>query len=83
MVSEDEIILFSLGLDAPLDRPPGGIMNVRFPLSLGNVEDLFQERGIDVGQETVRYWWNRSGTMFAAEIRRKRIERLRACSRCR
>jgi putative transposase len=54
------------------------MMYVKFPLSLRNVEDLLAERGIDVSYETIRYWWNRFGPMFAAEIRRKRVERLRA-----
>ena len=48
------------------------MLYVRFPLSLRNVEDLLHERGIDVSYETVRYWWNRFGPMFASEIRRKR-----------
>ena len=48
------------------------MMNVRFPLSLRNVEDLLHERGIDICHETVRYWWNRFGPMFAREIRKKR-----------
>jgi len=56
------------------------MMYVRFPLSLRNVEDLLHERGIDVSYETVRFWWRRFGPMFAAEIRRKRIDRLRAFS---
>jgi len=56
------------------------MMYVRFPLSLRNVEDLLHERGIDVSHETVRYWWNRFGPMFAAEIRRNRINRMWACS---
>src|SRR5277367_1392551 len=51
---------------------------VKFPLSLRNVEDLLAERGIDICHETVRYWWNRFGPMFAAEIRRKRVDRMRA-----
>ena len=46
---------------------------VRFPLSLRNVEDLLHERGIDICHETVRYWWNKFGPMFANEIRKKRI----------
>ena len=46
------------------------MMYVRFPLSLRNVEDLLHERGIDVSHETVRYWWNRFGPVFAGEIRR-------------
>ncbi|TMV09141.1 IS6 family transposase [Ruegeria sediminis] len=54
------------------------MMYVRFPLSLRNVEDLLHERGIDVSHETIRFWWNRFGPMFAAEIRRRRAERLRS-----
>lgn len=57
------------------------MLYVRFPLSLRNVEDLLHERGIDVSHETIRFWWNRFGPMFAAEIRRKRIRQLRAFSR--
>jgi putative transposase len=49
-------------------------MYVRFPLSLRNVEDPLHERGIDISHETVRFWWNRFGPMFAADIRRKRVE---------
>lgn len=56
------------------------MLYVRFPLSLRNVEDLLHERGIDVSHETVRFWWNRFGPMFAAEIRRKRIDRMRSYS---
>ena len=48
------------------------MMYVRFPLSLLNVEDLLHERGIDICHETVRYWRNRFGPMFAREIRKKR-----------
>ncbi len=56
------------------------MMYVRFPLSLRNVEDLLHERGIDISHEAVRFWWNRFGPMFAAEIRRKRVDRMRAFS---
>ena len=56
------------------------MMYVRFPLSLRNVEDLLHERGIDVSHEAVRFWWNRFGPMFAAEIRRKRVSRMRSHS---
>jgi putative transposase len=44
------------------------------------VEDLLHERGIDISHETVRFWWNRFGPMFAAEIRRNRVSRMRAYS---
>ncbi|WP_212526077.1 IS6 family transposase [Actibacterium sp. MT2.3-13A] len=57
------------------------MLYVRFPLSLRNVEDLLHERGIDVSHETIRFWWNRFGPMFASEIRRKRVQQLRAFSR--
>ena len=53
------------------------MLGVRFPLSLRNVEDLLFERGIDVCHETVRFWWNRFGPMFASEIRRQRVSRMR------
>jgi putative transposase len=56
------------------------MMYVRFPLSLRNVEDLLHERGVDVCHETVRYWWNRFGPMFASEIRRNRVSRLKCYS---
>ena len=49
------------------------MMYVRFPLSLRNVEDLLHERGIDFCHETVRYWWNRFGPLFAGKIRKKRL----------
>jgi len=84
----------SLGGDMPRQRKPPSpfryfnsspevirlvvMMYVRYPLSLRNVEDLLHQRGIDVSYETVRFWWNRFGPMFAAEIRRKRVDRMRA-----
>jgi putative transposase len=54
------------------------MMYIRFPLSLRNVEDLLHERGIDISHETVRFWWNRFGPMFAAEIRQRRVQRMRS-----
>jgi len=56
------------------------MLYVRFPLSLRNVEDMLNERGIDVSHESIRFWWNRFGPLFAAEIRRKRVQHLRAHS---
>jgi putative transposase len=50
----------------------GGLFYVRFVLSPCNVEDLFRERSIDVSHETVRFWWEQFGPMFASEIVRKR-----------
>jgi len=51
---------------------------VRFPRSLRNVEDLLHERGIEISHETVRFWWQRFGPMFAAEIRKRRVEGMKA-----
>jgi putative transposase len=59
------------------------MLYVRFPLSLRNVEDLLHERGIDVSHESVRFWWQRFGPMFASEIRKKRVERMRSWSQWR
>ena len=56
------------------------MMYVRYPLSLRNVEDLLAERGIDISHETVRFWWNRFGPMFAAEIRKRRVAHMRGPS---
>ena len=53
------------------------MMYVRYPLSLRNVQDLLAEHGIDISHETVRFWWNRFGPMFAAEIRKRRIAHMR------
>ncbi len=56
------------------------MLYIRFPLSLRNVEDLLHERGVDVSHETIRFWWNRFGPLFASEIRRKRVNRMRCHS---
>ena len=53
------------------------MMYIRYPLSLRQVEDLLFERGIDICHETVRFWWNRFGPMFAAAIRKRRIQQHR------
>lgn len=47
------------------------LLYIRFPLSLRQVEDLLHERGIDISHETVRFWWNRFGPIFAAELRKR------------
>ena len=54
------------------------MMYIRFPLSLRNVEDLLHERGIVICHETVRFWWHRFGPLFAAEIRKRRVEGMRS-----
>jgi putative transposase len=59
------------------------MLYVRYPLSLRNVEDLLFERGVDLYHETVRLWWNRFGPLFAAGIRRQRVNRMRGFRRWR
>jgi hypothetical protein len=46
------------------------MLYIRFPLSLRYVEDLLHERGIEISHETVGYWWNRFGPMFAVDIQK-------------
>lgn len=45
------------------------MMYIRFPLSLRNVEDLLQDRGINICHETVRFWWHRLGRMVGKETK--------------
>ncbi len=47
------------------------MMYIRYPLSPRQVEDMRFERTIDIRHETVRFWCNRFGPMFAAEIRKR------------
>jgi hypothetical protein len=54
------------------DHPPHG--DDVHPLSLRQVEDLLFERGIDICDETVRFWWNRFVPMFAGQIRKCRVQ---------
>ena len=42
------------------------------------MKDLLHERGVDVSHETVQYWWHRFGPMFAAEIRKRRIQGMKS-----
>ncbi len=44
---------------------------VCYPLSLRQVEDILHERGIDICYETIRYWWNKFGNLFAKDLKKK------------
>jgi putative transposase len=57
--------------------PPGGADVRSFSLVTAECRRLPFERGIDVCHETVRFWWNRFGPMFAAGIRRQRVSGMR------
>ena len=54
------------------------MLYVRDPMPLRNVEDLLHDRGIKISPETVRFWWNRFGPIFAAEIWRNWVDRMRS-----
>ena len=45
---------------------------IRFPLSLRQVEYILHEHGIDICHETIRFWWNRFGPVFAKNIRKRK-----------
>ena len=51
------------------------MMCICYPRSLLEIEDLLFEQGIDICHETVRHWWTRFDSMFAAAIRKRRIQR--------
>jgi len=57
------------------------MLDIRYPLSLRQFEDLLSERGIDICHETVRLRRNRFEPRFAAEIRRGRADNSRALPR--
>lgn len=50
------------------------MLYIRYPLSLRQVEDIPFERGIDICCETVRFWRNRFGQLFAADILKRRVD---------
>jgi putative transposase len=70
-------VIASNRLPSKSGHPSARMMYVRYPLSLRSVEDLLAERGIDISHETVRFWWNPFGPMFAAEIRKRRVAHMR------
>ena len=62
------------GFDATALVRPDGVE----ALSAQTLElaDPTRRSGVDICHETVRLWWNRFGPMFAAEIRKKRVDRM-------
>jgi putative transposase len=75
---DDQTLPFRYSKTSPEIIRLAVMLYIRVPLSLRNVEDLLHERGIEISREAVRFWWNRFGPMFAAEIRGKRVEAMRA-----
>ncbi len=58
---------------SPEVLPLAVMLDIGFPLSLRNVEDLLKERGIEASGKTVRIWNERFDPIFTADIRRKRL----------
>jgi putative transposase len=58
----------------PEDNRHTEIIYDRHPLTHRQYDDLLFERGLDICHETVRFWWNRLGLVFANEIRKRRIQ---------
>lgn len=56
------------------------LIYVRFLSSLRNVKDLLFKLVIDVCHETVRFWRNMFGPLFASDIRPHRVSRM--CKFC-
>ena len=54
------------------------MLHVRYPLPLRKVEVVLFERGIDVCHELVRLRWNRFGPIFATDIRRRQVSRMKS-----
>lgn len=54
------------------------MLNVRFPLAQRNAQDKLPERDIEISHETVKFWWNGFGALFAAEIRKRRVAPMRS-----
>jgi putative transposase len=50
--------------------------HIRFPMSRRKVEDLLARPGMDISHETVRYWWNPFGPVFARDMRRQHVGRM-------
>lgn len=59
------------------DDPVGGLIDVRLPPSRRKVEDLLFKRGIHLCHDSVRRWWSKFEPMFAGEIGRQRVSRMR------
>lgn len=44
------------------------MLQLRFPLSLQNVENLLHERSVEISNKTLWYQWNRFDPMLAAAL---------------
>ncbi len=65
---------FPVFQDQPRNHPPGGHDVCPLPAFASECRRSAARAGIDFTHETVRFWWNRFGTIFAGEIRRSRVQ---------
>lgn len=54
------------------------MMQVRFPISRRNIEDILHQRGIEISPETVRFWLSLFRPLYAAEFRTRRVSGIRS-----
>ena len=64
--------------DVARDHPPGGDDVFAVPAVAAQRRGSAARAGIDISHETVRFWWPRFGPMFAAQIRKRRVEGMRS-----
>ena len=79
---DDKMLAFPVIQDEPRGHPLGGDALHPVTVIVARRRGPLRERGIEISQETARYWWNRFGPMFAAEIRGKCLEAMRAHRHC-
>lgn len=73
---DDQTQPLSLLQDEPRDHPLGRDDLCLVSTFASERGGPLNERGIDISYETVRFWWNRFGPLFATEIRKKGVSRL-------
>lgn len=49
------------------------MLSVRYPLSSRTIVDLLHESRIYTSHETVLFWWQRFGPLFASKFRKRRV----------
>lgn len=59
------------------DDPDGGDASRSVLVRLRSVQDLLFEHGINICHETVQLSWRLFGLMFAGDIQRQRVSRMR------
>jgi hypothetical protein len=75
---DDPALTLPLLQDKPRHHPLCSDALHSFP-AVASQRGGLPELGIEISHETVRYWWNRFGPIFAAELRRNWVEPVLGC----